>query len=116
MKFKITSLGDEEVKRKLARLGERALGKTENVAETYARKMANESASESPVLDNVLAPSIAASPRKLRDGEWAYGSNVEYARRQEYEHPTKKGFIRRVVWNNREPYREALKKAVMSDD
>ena len=115
MKLRITSLGDAEVKRRIARLGEKALDRTDKVSETYARKMANESASKAPVLDNILAPSIAASPKKIRDGEWSYGSNVEYALVQEYENPTKKGFIRTVVWDNREPYREALKKAVLDD-
>ena len=85
----------------------------DKVSETYARKMAKESAAKAPIKDGTLRGSIAASPQpgdKL--GEWTYGSDLPYARRQEYEHATNKAFIREVVWNNREKFRDAVLKRV----
>lgn len=112
MKINVKAFGVDEVSKMFAKKGLEALDVADKVTETYTRKMANESAAMAPVRDNILAPSIAASPEKLQDGVWQFGSTVEYARRQEYEHSTKKGFIRKSVWNNREPYREALRREV----
>lgn len=95
--------------------GVKAQSRADKVTETYTRKMANDSASMAPVKDNVLRPDIAASPRRIGPATWEYGSTLPYARRQEYEHPSKKGFIRKSVWNNRTPYREALKREVTND-
>lgn len=88
----------------------------DKVSETYARKMAKESAGKAPVDTGSLKASIAASPQPGETlGEWTYGSDLPYARRQEYEHASKKGFIREVVWNNRDKYREAVLKRVLDE-
>lgn len=88
----------------------------DKVSETYARKMAKESAGKAPIDTGSLKASIAASPQPGETlGEWTYGSDLPYARRQEYEHESRKGFIREVVWNNRDKYREAVRKAVLDE-
>lgn len=80
-----------------------------NTTEAYTRKAANEAAREAPVDSGMLRNSITASPEKIDDTRWQFGSNVEYARKQEYEHATKKAFIRKAVWNNEEPYYQKIK-------
>ena len=85
----------------------------DKVTETYTRKMANESSASAPVLTGALRSDIAASPRKISDGQWEYGSGLPYARRQEYEHSTNSAFIRNTVWNNESPYKEAVKREVL---
>lgn len=113
MKISIKAQGIEGIEKMFGKRAKEATSKVDKVSETYAREMANEAADNAPVRDNILAPALAASPEKLKDGVWQFGNNgVEYTRRQEYEHPTKKGFIRKSVWNNREPYREAVKREV----
>ncbi|MBS4195331.1 hypothetical protein [Lederbergia citri] len=113
MNINVKAFGVEEVARMFEKKGVEAVAVADKVTETYTRKMANDAAANAPVKDNILAPALAASPEKLEDGLWQFGNNgVEYTRRQEYEHPTKKGFIRKSVWNNREPYREALRREV----
>lgn len=89
--------------------------RADKVTETYARKMANESASMAPADSGDLRASIVASPRRVSNAQWEYGSDLAYARRQEYEHKSKKGFIRKSVWNNRTAYREALRREVTKD-
>ena len=110
MKLNIKVNGINDVMKNFTLKGIQAQGNADKITETYTRKMANESASMAPVKTSDLKNSILASPRRLKIGAWQYGSELPYARRQEYEHATKKGFIRRAVWNNREPYREALRK------
>src|SRR5690606_11621614 len=92
--------------------GTKARMAADKVTETYTRKMAKESAEMAPVDTGDLRASITASPLKLDDATWQYGSDLAYARLQEYEHYSRKGFIRKAVWNNRTPYREALRREV----
>lgn len=110
MKISVKSFGTEEVAKMFLKKGAEAFIIADNVTETYTRKMANESAEMAPVDTGKLKNSIAASPKRTAKGQWQYGSNVEYARRQEYEHQTNKGFIRKSVWNNRDEYRETLRR------
>ena len=79
-----------------------------NTTEAYTRKAANEAAEMAPVKDGILRNSIVASPEQIDETHWQYGSNVAYARKQEYENKTHKAFIRKSVWNNEEPYREKI--------
>lgn len=118
MKLDIKILGGDALEKKFREFaGHKTLETVDKVTETYARKMANEAAAAAPVDQNILAPSIAASPERDKGlkGVWTFGSNVEYARRQEYEHKTKKGFIRKAVWNNRTPYREAILREITKE-
>lgn len=79
-----------------------------NTTEAYTRKAANEAAEMAPVKDGKLRNSIVASPEKIDETHWQFGSDVDYARKQEYEHKTQKAFIRKSVWNNEDPYREKI--------
>jgi hypothetical protein len=74
--------------------------------------MANESAEMAPRLTGKLKNSITASVEQESEGVWTYGSDLPYATRQEYEHRSKKGFIRKSVWNNREPYRNKINQRI----
>jgi hypothetical protein len=80
----------------------------DRITEAYTRKMANETAMAAPVDTGKLKNSFPPSVRKDADVSWSYGSDVPYAKKQEYEHRTKKGFVRKTVWNNREPYRNKI--------
>ena len=117
MKLKVKVEGIDDVLDSLGRwASEEKAKEIDKVSETYARKMAAESAGKAPIKDGALKGSIAASPQPGESlGEWTYGSDLPYARRQEYEHATNKGFIREVVWNNRDKYREAVRKRVIDD-
>lgn len=112
MNLNIGVTGIDKVINDLSVKGMAAHQRADKVTETYTRKMANESADIAPVDTGDLRASIAASPRKIKNAEWEYGSDLAYARVNEYENPTNKGFIRKSVWNNRAPYREALKREV----
>lgn len=113
MKINVSVTGIEELAKKLDGLaGQAARSNANKITETYTRKMANESAKMAPVDTGLLRNSIAASPQPVlgEEGVWQYGSNLPYALRQEYEHIVFNGFIRKSVWNNRTPYREAIRK------
>lgn len=111
MKINVNVTGVDALTKKIEGVaGQKALDNADKITETYTRKMANEAGKNAPVKDNVLRPSIIASPRRIKLGTWEFGSTLPYARRQEYEHSTHKGFIRKSVWDNRTPYRDALRK------
>lgn len=111
MKINVNITGIDELTKNIEGMaGQKALDNADKITETYTRKMANESGEMAPVDSGDLRNSIIASPRRLQPGTWEYGSELPYARRQEYEHKSKKGFIRKSVWNNRSDYREALRK------
>lgn len=81
----------------------------DRVAETYARKMATSAAIKAPRKDGWLKNSLASSVKREKVGVWSWGSDLPYARRQEYEHRTAKGFVRRSIWEYRSEYREAIR-------
>lgn len=112
MRINVKVSGIDKVMNDFSRKGMRAQTEADQVTETYTRKMANQSGEMAPVKSGDLRESIIASPRRLRLGVWQYGSHLPYARRQEYEHRTKKGFIRKSVYKNRNEYREALRREV----
>ncbi|MEK3813141.1 hypothetical protein ACO0DA_20475 [Bacillus subtilis] len=74
--------------------------------------MANESAEEAPVKTGKLRNSIIASPEKVATALWEYGSDVDYAKIQEYTHKTQSGFIRNVVWRNERVFRGKILRLV----
>lgn len=110
--IKISVKGVDALMRDFSMASVKAQGTADRVTEKYTRKMANEAGANAPVKDNVLRPNVIASPRRLQMGTWEFGGTVAYARRQEYEHLTRSGFIRKAVWNNRQAYREELRKEV----
>lgn len=114
MKFNVKVSGIDKVLRKLDRhMGDEAVSDVDKITEAYARKMANESSEMAPVKDGLLKNSIASSPQPSDELHvWEYGSNLPYATKQEYTHPTQKAFIRKPVWNNREKYRDAVLKRI----
>ncbi|MBO0962020.1 hypothetical protein J1P26_20145 [Neobacillus sp. MM2021_6] len=81
----------------------------DQITETYARKMANESAIGAPRKTGKLKNSFPPSVQKEDECVWVFGSDLPYALRQEYEHRTKKGFVRKSVWNNREAYKNKIR-------
>ena len=94
-------------------LGAEVVKDVDKITEAYARKMAGEAANDAPVETGLLKNSIASSPKPAPEPHtWQYGSDLPYARRQEYEHKSRKAFIRRSVWNNEEGYRNAVARRV----
>lgn len=79
------------------------------VTKTYAMKMAVAAALNAPRKDGWLKNSLISSVKMESMGVWSFGSNLPYALRQEYEHKTKKGFVRKAVWKYRGEYREAMR-------
>ena len=112
MRMNVKVEGLDAVMKDFSLKGIKAQGDADKVTETYTRKMANEAGRSAPVKSGDLRASIIASPYRLKPATWEFGSDLVYARRQEYEHHSKKGFIRKAVWRNRNDYRKALKREV----
>ena len=108
-RFNISVKGLDSVMKDFSEAGRKAQDNADKVTETYTRKMANEGADMAPVDTSALKNNLLASPRRISPGVWEFGGTLAYTRRQEYEHKTKKGFIRKAVWRNRNDYREKLR-------
>src|SRR5690625_7718966 len=90
--------------------GMNAQGRADKVTETYAREMANEAGARAPVDTGDWRANRIASPNRVKAGTWEFGGTLPYTRRQEDEHHSKKGLIRKPVRGNRNDYRHALKR------
>ena len=112
MRINVKVQGLDAVMKDFSAKGIQAQNRADKVTETYTRKMANESAAMAPVDSGDLRASIAASPRRLKLATWEFGSSLPYARRQEYEHASRKGFIRKSVYHNRNDYRAAVRREI----
>lgn len=89
--------------------GQQAIRDVDKITETYARKMASEAANNAPVDTGALKNSLASSPQPSKQPHvWQWGSNLPYATRQEFEHRTRKAFVRKAIWNNEDAYKQAV--------
>lgn len=105
--------GIDKVMKDFSLKGIKAQTDVDKVAEKYTRKMANESADMAPVDTGDLRNNLLASPRRIKLGTWEWGGTLAYTRRQEYEHRSKKGFIRKATWNNRQAFRDEIRREVI---
>src|SRR5699024_9102200 len=112
MRLNVGIKGLDSVMKDFSLAGIKAQGNADKVTETYTRKMANVSVKNAPVKSGDLRANLASSPHRIAPASWQFGGTLPYTRRQEYEHKTRKGFIRKAVWKNRNDYREALKREV----
>ncbi|MGG0150704.1 hypothetical protein [Bacillus mycoides] len=85
-----------------------------NTVEKHARLQANTASNRAPVESGNLAGSIPPSVKAFNGDKtgWSYGSEVEYAAVQEYTHKTKKGFIRKTMFEGEQPLVSDLEKTM----
>lgn len=85
-----------------------------NMVEKHARLQANTASNRAPVESGNLAGSIPPSVKAFNGDKmgWSYGSKVEYAAVQEYTHKTKKGFMRKTMFEGEKPLVSDLEKTV----
>jgi hypothetical protein len=111
--IKIQAFGVKEALEKAGREGARNLANNvDKDVERSVRQMANDSAKMAPVKTGRLAGSIPKTVRKVSEMVWEYGSDVEYATRQEYEHKSRKGFFRKSIWTNRQKLRDRIRNTI----
>lgn len=115
MRVNVKVQGIDKVMNDFTQRGLAAQYRADKVTESYTRKMANEAGANAPVDTGDMRANILASPRRVTNAVWEFGGTLAYTRRQEYEHSTKRGFIRKAVWKNRNDYRSALKREVTKD-
>lgn len=78
----------------------------------YTKKMAKDSHDYAPVLEYILAPGILNSPTRMGLMHFAYGTELSYGVRWEYDHKTKSGYFRRSVEKNAPLLAEELAKQI----
>lgn len=81
----------------LATYQEEAEQAVADAVQEMAYDLAEEMGSLAPVLTGALRDSLINSPIKIADAHWELRVGVPYQWRQEFEHPTHAGFVRRPV-------------------
>jgi Bacteriophage HK97-gp10, putative tail-component len=110
-KFTVKATGVEEVLRKLGAKGAQEFAKEiDKIVERHALNIVNNARQNAPIDTGALKNSIDI----YEEGDLyrVVGSDRPYAQRQEYEHKTKKGYFRKALWNEREPFRKDIKDAI----
>jgi hypothetical protein len=69
----------------------------DEAVEKRALKMVNDTRISAPRKTGKLKNSINIITQETKPMSRTYGTNVEYARKQEYEHKTKKAFFRNTI-------------------
>ena len=111
VKLTIKAQGVEEVLRKLGAKGAQEFAKEiDQIVEKHALNIVNNARRNAPIDTGALKNSIDV----YEEGELyrVIGSDRPYAQRQEYEHKTKKGYFRKALWNEREPFRKDVQDAI----
>lgn len=102
--------GKNEVIKNLEKLTAQMETDIGDTVEAYARKIANEAAAAAPERTGHLKGSIVESPTQIEPTVWELGSELPYATRQEFEHKTKKAFMRNAIEGNRDPFQKAIER------
>lgn len=84
----------------------------DNAVEKRALKVVNDIKTDAPRKTGKLANSFDIVDQYTKVGQRAIGTEVEYATRQEYEHATKKGFVRNNITKHEALLQQDLQEAV----
>lgn len=107
--IKITVTGVDAV---IKRVGDPTtlISRLEEATDYVALRSINKAQERAPYLHGILRGSIAVLRRETMVRE--IGAQVDYARRQEYEHATRAGYMRRTAWEARTEYRNEVRKVI----
>jgi ABC-type phosphate transport system ATPase subunit len=86
--------------------------KVDEAVERRALLMVNDTKASAPVDTGKLRNSIDIIPQETKPMQRSYGTNVEYAIVQEYEHKTKKGFFRNNITKHEPLLKSDIRKAL----
>lgn len=106
--MQINVTGANAVRAKLAQLQNELKENVDGAVEKRALKMVNDTRLSAPVKTSKLRNSINIITQDTKPMSRTYGTNVEYAQIQEYEHKSKRGFFR----NNITKHKPLLQKDV----
>jgi hypothetical protein len=112
MPLNIRAHGVQEAIRRAQGLRQQLIDDIDADVEAATLAAVNRSRAAAPVLTGALRNSIDMIPQETRIMRRAFGSDRPYARRQEYEHKTKRGYLRRSLWVARTDLRAAIERSI----
>lgn len=109
LKFDITGdFTDRDLKRVKGVAGKKGarnlVKKLDRYTDRTAQKFATKSAGRAPVLTGALRNSLQQSKRKKEPMHYEVGSDRDYATYQEFTHVRFHSFVRKTLWEIRNPY------------
>lgn len=112
MQFDILGIG--KITKRINEIEDKLKKAVDDTIEVRALKMVNDTKMSAPVKTGKLRNSIDIITQDTKPMVRVYGTNVPYARRQEYEHKSKKGFFRNNVQKHKPLLLNDIKKAIKS--
>lgn len=112
MRINIDLQGLREVRNMTEEVRNRLMDEVDAVTERRAMKLVNDARADAPRKTGKLANGLDIIDQHTEKGVRVIGTEVEYTQRQEYEHKTKKGFIRNNVNKHKPLYEQDIKDAV----
>lgn len=110
MRIKVT--GADRFKKVSDAIQKQLVQEVDKAVEKRALKMVNDTRRSAPVKTGKLRNSINIITQESKPMSRTYGTNVIYARKQEYEHATKKAFFRNNVSKHAKLLQKDVAKAV----
>ena len=104
--------GGHEVLAQLRSLQQQLEQNVDEAVEVRALKMINDTRTSAPVKTGKLRNSVNIISQDTKPMSRTYGTNVEYAQIQEYEHRTKRGFFRNNITKHKPLLVKDVKQAV----
>lgn len=112
MGIRIQAHGVSDAIRQAGRMRQRLIDEIDADVEATLLIAINRSKALAPVDTSQLRNSIVEIRQERAIMRRAYGSDREYARRQEYEHKSKRGYFRKAVWEARTTLRDAVGRSI----
>lgn len=110
--LRIQVRGVEDVIRRAGLKRARLVREIDMDVEVTTFEAVNMARNGAPVLTGKLQEGIQILPQYTKVLSRTWGGLAEYTRRQEYEHKSKKGFMRRAQWQARSVLRERVRRTI----
>lgn len=109
-KLSVKSRGLDKALQSAKDIPQKLLKDLDDETERAALRIVNEARVNAPIRDSFLVNSIKVYDKKTLTR--TVGSDRPYAQRQEYEHPTKRGFFRKAIYKERDTFRAEIEKVI----
>jgi len=112
LRVRVEVRGIDEAIRRTKKAREQLLREIDIDVEVTTLETINKARDAAPILTGKLKEGIQIIPQDTKPLSRTWGGLAEYTRRQEYEHKTKKGFMRKAQWAARTALRERVRQTI----
>ncbi len=112
IQYRVQVHGIQDVINRARRMPQQLIDEIDTDVEITTLETINAAKADAPVLSSKLRNGLQMIPQDAAKMKRTWGGSAEYTRRQEYEHKTRKGFMRRAQFNARTKLRERVRATI----